>query len=65
MPRPHLTIADVDLDSPAARAGLNRGDVLLKLDGQPVKDEEGMNEILRARSVGDTLASIFCVRTSR
>src|SRR5580700_561345 len=36
-----LTIADVDLDSPAARAGLNRGDVLLTLGGQPVKDEEG------------------------
>jgi M6 family metalloprotease-like protein len=50
-----LTIADVDLDSPAARAGLNRGDVLLTLGGQPIKDEEGVNEILRARSVGETL----------
>ena len=30
--------------------------MLLKLDGQPVKDREGMSAILRARSVGATVA---------
>lgn len=42
MPRrtpPGLRIADVERDSPAERAGLNPGDIVVAVDGAPVPDE--------------------------
>ncbi len=53
------TVGDVDLDSPAARAGVKNGDVLLKLDGKPIKDYDGLNEILTKRWVGETIKLEF------
>jgi M6 family metalloprotease-like protein len=53
---PRLMIADVDGDSPAARVGLQRGDLLLTLDGQPIKDQDELRALLRTRSIGDSLA---------
>jgi serine protease Do len=32
-------VASVDKDSPAAKAGLERGDIVLKFNGQPIQDE--------------------------
>jgi M6 family metalloprotease-like protein len=53
--RQALVISDVDLDSPASRAGVQLGDVLQKLDGQVIKDVEGVFEVLNGKSAGETL----------
>jgi M6 family metalloprotease-like protein len=50
-----LVVADVDSDSPAAQAGLKRGDVLLKVDGRDVKDRRDMLDALRAKFAGESL----------
>lgn len=43
-------IADVDLDSPAAKAGLRSGDVITALNGRAVRDErEAMNRVAAAK----------------
>jgi carboxypeptidase Q len=41
-----LTIAEVQEDSVAARAGLQRGDLILKIDGREVKDLFGLRDLL-------------------
>ena len=53
--RGDLTIADVDTDSPAFKAGVRPGDVLRKLDGAAIKDGEGMLDVLRGKSAGEAL----------
>ena len=50
-----LIVSDVDPDSPAAQAGVQAGDILKKLDGQAVKNEDAMLEVLRGKSAGQTL----------
>jgi M6 family metalloprotease-like protein len=50
-----LTVAEVAADSPAARAGVQRGDLLLKVDGKEAKDEAAFDELLRAKSAGDAV----------
>jgi M6 family metalloprotease-like protein len=50
-----VVIADVDPESPAARAGLQPGDVVRKLGGQSLKDSEALFEALGDRSAGETL----------
>jgi S1-C subfamily serine protease len=51
-------VIDVERGSPAARAGLAIGDVLLSIDGTPVGDREALNRALAGcqwgrRSTGD------------
>ncbi|MBV9123172.1 MAG: PDZ domain-containing protein, partial [Planctomycetes bacterium] len=48
-----MTLGDVAPDSPAAKAGLERGDVLVRLAGQNVTGTEGLRELLQARSPGE------------
>ncbi len=48
-------VAAVDADSPAALAGVQPGDVLLKLDGRDVKDGGTLMEILQGKSAGDLM----------
>ena len=43
------------LEGPAARAGVKAGDVLLQIDGKPIRDFQAAVAIVRDRSVGDTL----------
>ncbi len=50
-----LAVAEVAADSPAARAGVRRGDLLLRLDGQDVADDAAFHELLRAKSPGDAV----------
>jgi M6 family metalloprotease-like protein len=50
-----LVVARVEPDSPAAKAGLQRGDLLLALDGKDVKDDDGQHELLRTKSPGDVV----------
>ena len=48
-------IRKVDRDSPAARAGLKSGDILMKWDGRPVKSVEELLEWIRAAKSGETI----------
>jgi uncharacterized iron-regulated protein len=51
-----MTLIDVPKDSPAAAAGLKVGDVLVSLDGQPLKDLEQYNRAMSQKRWGDTVA---------
>jgi S1-C subfamily serine protease len=59
-----LHVAAVASGSPAARAGMRRGDVLARLDGKPVADVSGVLAILAAHAPGDTVR-LAVVRGSR
>ena len=50
-----LAIGSVDTESPAARAGIARGDVVQALDGCDVKTVELVRAILQRKSPGDSL----------
>ncbi len=47
-----LVVAEVEADSPAARAGLQAGDVLVKFAGKPVPSAETLRELLHAQAPG-------------
>ncbi|MCI0455781.1 MAG: M6 family metalloprotease domain-containing protein [Gemmataceae bacterium] len=58
-PQGQLTIVEVAADSPAAQAGVQRGDLLLALDGKDVKDEDTFHDTLRAKSAGHAVQLIL------
>ncbi|MDW7712232.1 MAG: Do family serine endopeptidase [Deferrisomatales bacterium] len=53
--RPGVLVTRVFEDSPAYAAGLDRGDVLLELDGMPLRDRDGFFERLAGYTVGTRL----------
>ena len=48
-------IASVDADSPAARAGIIKGDRLSKLEGHDVTDGDSLRAVLQGEVAGRTL----------
>ena len=48
-------VTDVELESPAGRAGLMPGDLIRRLDGAPVADLAHLLRALDARRVGDQI----------
>jgi hypothetical protein len=50
-----VTIAGLAPASPAAKAGLQQGDVIVELGGKPVKDLRGLRAAMRGRKIGDTV----------
>jgi M6 family metalloprotease-like protein len=50
-----LVVGDVDAGSPAARAGIQRGDIVVQLAGQPVSHPDGLRETIMARSPGESV----------
>jgi M6 family metalloprotease-like protein len=50
-----VAVADVATDSPAAQAGVQVGDHILKFDGQLVTSEEAFHDLLRAKAAGDAV----------
>jgi serine protease Do len=48
-------VAEVLPDSPAAKAGLKKDDVLVELDGRKVVDFDTMEDALQGRKVGDVV----------
>lgn len=53
-PRGALVVG-VQPGSPAARAGLQRYDIILEADRQPVKDPGGLSALVKAKRPGDTV----------
>jgi M6 family metalloprotease-like protein len=51
--RGKLVLAEVAPQSPAAKAGLQAGDVLVRLGDQPVENSDRFRELLQARAPGD------------
>jgi C-terminal processing protease CtpA/Prc len=47
-----LLVADVVAGSPAEQAGLRKNDILLKIDGRPVRGEEGLAKFMEAAKPG-------------
>ena len=53
---PGVRIAGVGAGSAAEAAGLEANDVLIGIDGQPVKDLRAYANILRAKKPGDVIS---------
>jgi len=50
-----LLVVHVEPGSPADKAAIFLGDVLIKLDGKPVADIDSVQSILRSHKPGDSL----------
>jgi S1-C subfamily serine protease len=53
--KPGVVIQRVVNGSPAARAGLQRGDVVTQIDGQPIKDEAALPKLIQKHHPGDSV----------
>jgi S1-C subfamily serine protease len=52
LPETGLLVTEVADDAPAARAGVMVGDILLALDGHPIRNIESLREVLGAEKIG-------------
>jgi M6 family metalloprotease-like protein len=50
-----LTVEEIALDSPAFKAGIQRGDQLLKAEGKDIKTGEDFDVIMKSMEPGETL----------
>ena len=57
-------VADLVDDSPAAQAGIKRGDIITAIDGQPVEDPEGLGYRFGTKPLGGT-ASFTLLRNGK
>ena len=51
------------IGTPVYKAGLDAGDVILKADGKPVKDEQEFDAIVAAKNIGDKITVNYKNRT--
>ncbi len=56
--RAGVQIMQVIDDSPAATAGLRRGDLLLELDGEPVTDASDVQRLMVHERIGQAVEAI-------
>ncbi|MDX1925691.1 MAG: PDZ domain-containing protein [Pirellulaceae bacterium] len=56
-------LTQITAGGPAEKAGLMAGDVLQELDGKPLKNYRGINEVLKDKKVGDKLTIKFARAT--
>lgn len=54
-----VQIKNVAPNSPAQKAGLKAGDVIMQVDGKPVKTLKDYSDILKAHNPGDTISVQF------
>ena len=59
-----VLVGDVLADSPAERAGIERGDVILEFDGKPVEDPAQLRNVVAQMGVGEK-AAIKLIRDKR
>jgi M6 family metalloprotease-like protein len=50
-----IMVDQVVANSPAAKAGLEKGDIILKIEGVALKDQAALGDILARKSPGDTV----------
>jgi S1-C subfamily serine protease len=50
-----LRVTKIGNNSPALRAGVKEGDVLLKLNGTPLAKRQQLQELLKEMSAGDEI----------
>lgn len=50
-----VIVTDVASGSPAQRAGFKEGDLIIEVNGEPVKDDQSLVEIIQMSKVGDVL----------
>ena len=50
-----VAVADVREGSPAAKAGLKANDIIVKLDGRPLKGEEGLAAFMESAKAGQAV----------
>lgn len=55
-PEGGLKVGKVGRESPAEKAGIKTGDVILKLNGKPLKTREELQDILKEMAPGDKLS---------
>jgi serine protease DegQ len=48
-------ISQVASDSPAGREGLERGDVVLEMDGRPIRSSADLRSRIGTRTIGDEI----------
>lgn len=53
--REGIVVASVDPRAPAARAGIERGDIITRIDDTPIKQGGDLRRVLRDRRPGDTV----------
>jgi hypothetical protein len=54
-PGPGVRVTGLVPDSPAARAGIKEGDVLMRIDGKPVTNLQEFSNLLRTLTAGQTV----------
>lgn len=59
-----VLLASVVKDSPADKAGLKQGDVIIKLAGEKVTTSEQLRQIIQSKKIGDNIEVVF-IRGSR
>lgn len=50
-----IIVADVEKGSPAALAGIQKGDIIVEVEGKKIEDGGDLQRVLRDKSVGDKL----------
>lgn len=50
-----VIVTDVSPESPSQRAGFKEGDLIVEVNGEPIKDEQSLIEIIKMAKVGDVL----------
>ena len=53
--RDGIVVSAVSPDTPAARAGIERGDIITRVDDTPIKQGGDLRRVLRERRPGDTV----------
>ena len=53
-----VKVSGVTPDSPAAAAGIQEGDVLMRIDDAPIADLRGYSDVLKMLDIGQTIVVV-------